>query len=106
MTIFIHKADIGTKFELSIVDSDDTTIDVSSATVKYIYFKKPDGTKIRRTASFNTDGSDGIITYTTILADIDQIGEWQVQGYVEITAGKFFTEKKTFNVLETLYVAS
>jgi hypothetical protein len=106
MTTYIHNADIGTIFRLTITDTDEAVIDVSSASVKYLYFQKPDGTKIKRTATFYTDGSDGIIQYTSISGDIDQTGLWQVQGYVETSDGKFFTEKTGFSVLATLYTAS
>lgn len=106
MTTYIHKADIGTIFRLTITDTAGTAIDVSSATVKYIYFKKPDGTKTKETADFYTNGSDGIIQYTAVSGDIDQVGLWQVQGYVETTDGKFFTRKASFTVLDTLYTAA
>jgi hypothetical protein len=106
MTTYIHKADIGTIFRLTIVDTDGDAIDVSTASVKYIYFRKPDGTLVKETAAFYTDGSDGIIQYTSVSGDIDTIGDWQVQGYVETTDGKFFTEIAEFTALPTLYTAS
>ena len=105
-TIYIHNADIGTIFRLTIVDTAGAAINVSMATVKYIYFQKPDGTKKKKTAAFYTDGSDGKIQYTTVSGDIDQAGLWQVQGYVETSSGKFFTVKTNFSVLNTLYTAS
>lgn len=106
MTIVIHNGDIGTAFELTIVDTNGATIDVSTATVKYIYFSDPTGTRMKKTAAFKTDGSDGIITYTTVDGDIDEVGTWQVQGYIETLLGKFYTEKSSFRVLSTLYVAA
>jgi hypothetical protein len=106
VTTYIHVGDIGTIIELDITDTDGVAINVSSATVKYIYLKKPSGTKIKRDAEFTNTGSDGKIQYTTISGDIDRAGEWQVEGYVELTDGKFFTTKDDFVVLPTLYVAS
>jgi hypothetical protein len=106
MTTYIHKADIGTIFRLTITDTAGTAIDVSSASVKYIYFEDPSGNKTKETAAFYTDGSDGIIQYTSVAGDIDEEGIWQIQGYVETSDGNFFTEKTTFNVLSTLYTAS
>ena len=105
MTISIHNGDIGTIFELTIVDTDGTAIDVSTASVKYIYFADPDGDKVCKTAAFTTDGTDGKIQYTTIAGDIDEVGTWLVQGYVETSLGKFYTERGDFKVLPTLYVA-
>ena len=52
MTIVIHKGDIGTIFRGTVKDSDGDAIDVSTATVKYIYFKKPDYTRVKKTALF------------------------------------------------------
>ena len=103
MTTIVHKADVGTVFELTINDTDGDAIDVSTAAVKYIYFQKPDYTLVKKTASFKTDGSDGIITYTAVANDINMVGTWMVQGYVETSDGKFFTEKKEFEVETTLY---
>ena len=97
-TIYVHNADLGTIFRLTITDTAGTASDVSTASTKYIYFQDPDGTKTQKTAAFYTDGKDGIIQYTTIAGDIDQVGTWQVQGYVETSLGKFFTEKSSFKV--------
>lgn len=105
MTIYVHNGDIGTIFRLTITDTAGTAIDVSTASVKYIYFQDPSGNKVKKTATFTTDGTDGIIQYTTIAGDIDEEGVWQVQGYVETSLGKFFTEKAAFRVLSTLYTA-
>ena len=106
MTIYAHNGDIGTVFELTIVDTDEVPIDVSTAIVKYIYFQDPTGARMRKTATFTTDGTDGKIQYVTIAGDIDEVGTWQVQGYVETSLGKFYTEKMSFQVSSTLYVAA
>ena len=106
MTTYIHKADIGTIFELTITTEAGVAIDVSTATIKFIYLQKPDGTKLKKTAVFVTDGTNGKIKYTAVAGDIDQVGDWQIQGYVETSDGKFFTRKTKFEVLPTLYVAS
>lgn len=70
----IHVGDIGTIFRLTIKDTAGTAINVSTASVKYIYFEAPDGTKTKKTAAFYTNGSDGIIQYIAVLGDIDQVG--------------------------------
>ena len=106
MTTVIHDTDIGTIFRLTVKDADGTAIDVSTATVKFIYFQKPDRSRLKKTAAFLTDGSEGIIQYVGVSGDIDQIGDWQVQGYVETSDGKFFTEVEKFIVKPTIYTAS
>ena len=103
-TTSVHVNDIGTIFRLTIKDTAGTAIDVSTAlATKYLYFQKPDGTKVVQTAAFYTDGTDGIIQYTTVDGDIDQAGNWQIQGFVDITDGEFFSSASSFTVLSTLY---
>ena len=101
-TIFVHNGDIGTIFQLTITDTAGTAIDVSTASTKYIYFQDPTGAKVQKTAAFTTSGTDGKIQYTTIAGDIDMVGNWVCQGYVETSLGKFWTEKAGFKVYSNL----
>lgn len=93
----IHKNDIGTEFRCTIKD-DESVVDVSSVTLKQLLFKKPDGTVLTKTASFYTDGTDGIITYASIDGDLDQCGLWELQGYVEFGSTEFHSDIKNFMV--------
>jgi len=104
-TIYVHNGDIGTIFRLTITDTAGTAIDVSTASVKYINFQDPSGVRMQKTAAFYTDGTDGKIQYTSVSGDIDSVGTWQIQGYVETSLGKFWTEKDTFKVYSTLATA-
>lgn len=101
-SIFIHKGDIGTIFQLIVTDKNGVPIDISTADTKFIYFHSPAGQNIKKDAEFFTDGTDGIVQYVTIDGDIDVFGLWVVEGYVETTLGKFFTEKANFTVYSTL----
>ena len=99
----IHVGDVGTIIRLTITEDDDTTaVNVSTASVKKFYFLKLDGTKLAKTAEFNTDGVDGKLKYTAIAGDIDTAGRWQVQAYVEIGAAKYYSTKTTFTVHSNL----
>lgn len=99
----IHNGDVGTIIRLTITEDDDTTaVDVSGATVKTFYFLKPTGTKINKTVVFDSDGTDGKLKYTTIAGDIDTVGRWQVQAYVEIGTAKYYSTKATFSVQSNL----
>lgn len=81
----IHLDDIGTVFEITLMDGDDAE-DVSSATVtKDIIFRKPGGTKVTQAASFTTDGTDGKIEYTSVADDLDEVGAWNIQAYLILT---------------------
>ena len=99
----IHVGDVGTIFRLTITEDDDVTaVNVSGASVKKFYFAKPDGTKVNKTAEFNTTGVDGKLKYTAVAGDIDTAGRWQVQAYVEIGAAKYWSSKETFSVHSNL----
>tara|TARA_B100000131_G_C18008367_1_gene569430 strand:+ start:606 stop:923 length:318 start_codon:yes stop_codon:yes gene_type:complete len=100
----IHQNDVGTIFKVTVKDGD-SAVDISSATSgssKIIIFKKPSGTKEEKNASFNTDGTDGIMNYTIQTDDLDEIGTYQIQGKVVISDGTFFTDIKKFKVHRNL----
>lgn len=97
----VHLNDIGTIFELTILDQDDAVVNVSSAVgagTKVIRFEKPDGSVVSQEAVFSTNGTDGKIRYVSLSGDIDQVGTWSMQGFVNITAGEFSTECPEFPV--------
>ena len=94
----VHENDIGTVFKLTVKDQDGVIVDISSASTKQIIFKKPGGNILTKTASFQTDGTDGIIKYTTLSGDLNEKGIWQIQAYVVITAGTFYSDVLEFKV--------
>ena len=100
-TCQIHQVDAGTLFEVTLSDCG-TLLDVSGATTKQIIFKKPDGTTLTTTASFKTDGTDGIIQYTTTITDLDQSGIWSIQAYIVIGTSQWHTDIQTFRVYGNL----
>jgi|SRR6187455_190369 len=85
------------------VKEDGTAVNVSSATTKEFKLRSPSGVVKTRTASFFTNGSDGIITYETIADDLDEAGMWDIQVYLELTNGfEGHTFPDNFLVLENL----
>lgn len=99
----IFVGDLGTVFELEIRDQDNLVVDISQATVKKMKFVKPDGTALSKDTVFSTDGTDGKIRWTTTQAtDLDQAGDWDREGYVEMPTGKWHTTIVTFRVHEHL----
>jgi hypothetical protein len=70
----MHKGDIGTVIIL------DTGVDLSGAVSSSIKYKKPNGTTGEWTATTSTTE----IRYTTLAGDIDQAGDWELQGYVDL----------------------
>jgi len=98
----IHKSDIGTLFKVTIKDGD-TAVDISSASVtKQIVFRKPSGTLLTKAASFFTDGTDGILTYTSISGDLNEIGSWKLQAYVVLGSNEFRSDLASFKVHRNL----
>jgi len=98
----IHEDDIGTKFLLTVRD-DDGPVDISSASVKKIIFEKPDKTIVEKTASFETDGSDGKIYYITEDPSIlDKKGYWRIQAEITMGGGTWRSSVETFHVYDNL----
>tara|TARA_R110000744_G_scaffold104065_5_gene199328 strand:- start:338 stop:649 length:312 start_codon:yes stop_codon:yes gene_type:complete len=98
----IHKGDIGTVFKVTIKDGSEV-VDISSSTTKQLIFKKPSGEKLEKAASYFTNGSDGIITYSTLDGDLDEEGMWKLQGKIILSGGNTFnTDLKSFKIHRNL----
>lgn len=93
----IHVGDIGTVFLGTVMDGS-SVVDVSGATTKQLFFKKPDDTVLTKTAAFTTDGSDGKIQYASIAADLDIAGWWNWQGKLILPGGTWRTDVHRFQV--------
>lgn len=101
MTEEIHVGDIGTVFEVTVQESG-TALNISTATVKQILLEPPSGTMLTKTAAFVTDGTDGKISYTTILGDLSEAGQWLLQVYLEMPTGKWHSDTQRFQVYGNL----
>ncbi len=97
----IHKDDIGTLFKCTIKDGN-TIVDVSSVTTKQLIFKKPSGALLTKAASFFTDGTDGIITYASASGDLNEVGTWRLQGFVDFGSTEFKSDIQRFKVHKNL----
>lgn len=95
-----HVGQVGLALVVEFIDSaDETAIDVSTSTVRYIYLTSPSGVTTRKTAALDTTGADGKIRYTTASdADLNEPGVWLIQGYVEIASEKFSGAESSFEV--------
>lgn len=94
----VQFGDIGAVFEVT-VENEDGIIDVSTASTKKIIFRKSDGTTLIKTASFASDGTDGIIKYVSQEDDIDTLGIWEYQSYTIIGSEKLYGRIFKFRVL-------
>ena len=93
----IHVDDIGTTLVGTVLD-DGSAVDISSASSIRMIIKKPDQTSSTKTASFNTDGTDGKMKYVTVSGDIDQVGNYKLQGKVVIGSATYYSSVSTFKV--------
>ncbi len=93
----IHIADIGTVFEIEFKDGT-TTVNISTATTKNIIFCKSDGTKDTKAGVFTTDGTDGLLRYTTVANDLNISGLWKIQGHIIISGGSWKSSIGLFEV--------
>ena len=80
----IHKDDIGTEIRLQVM-KDGEAFPLENALTKQIKMKKPSESILVVDAEFYTDGSDGILTYTTIEDDLDEAGIYAVYAYLELS---------------------
>lgn len=100
----VHVGDIGTVFVVEFREKG-KVLDISGATVKKIIFNK---TKAKNTktvvqdAEFYTGGTDGRIKYASVLDDIDIDGTWEIQGYIELPDGKWYSSTAEFEVYPNL----
>ncbi len=96
----IISGDYGQVIELTFIDVDtDAAADISSySTAIKMVFTSPTGVETEKTATFKTDGSDGIIKYTTETGLLTA-GWWYVRGQVQGGSAKLTTTKHKFKVL-------
>ena len=97
----VHLNDIGTALRVTI-EEDGAALDISTATTKQILLVKPSMTKLTKTAVFVTDGTDGVIEYVTIAGDLDELGNYSIQGYIVMTGWTGHSEVKQFKVYRNL----
>jgi len=75
--------DIGFIIEHLVTTNGVAPRDISGATLTEFHARTPAGVTKTWTAVFTTDGSDGLLRYTTIAGDLDEAGDWLIQAYVE-----------------------
>lgn len=96
----VHVGDIGTVYKQTLEDSG-TAIDISGASAMQFLVLKPDGTTATWTAAFDTDGTDGVIKYTTVADDLDQAGVWYIQAKITFASGVVFTAARQHLLVHT-----
>lgn len=98
----IVASDYGQIAKITFIDVDtDAAADISSysSTISMI-FTSPSGTSTTKTATFDSDGTDGVIKYTIEQSFLTTAGNWKVRGRVASGSAVLTTEQHTFRVLE------
>ena len=81
---------------------DATPVDISSYTTRQFIFKSPVGTVTTKAATFDDDGTDGILKYTVADGDIDRSGSWRVQARISKTGVELTSDPLHFQVEDRL----
>jgi hypothetical protein len=97
----IVDSDYGQVAKLTFKDVDtDAAADISAySTTIQMLFSDPLGNVTTKTATFDSDGTDGIIKYTIETGLLTRPGKWKVRGRVKSANAKLTTEAHTFEVL-------
>jgi len=97
----INAGDYGWIGKLRIVE-DGGPVDLTAFTTRQMIFRTPDGATLTKTASFDTNGVDGVLRYEVLTGDIATPGRWLVQARVSRTGAQITTEAHAFDVAERL----
>ena len=86
------------------VKDDGSAVDISSASALQINIRQPSDEIINRAGLKKGDGSSvsGVMYYDTVAGDLNEIGNYKLQGKVILTAGTFYTDIHTFKVHHNL----
>lgn len=98
----LHVADVGAQIIATLTDTTGVAQDISQAIGEQIIFEKPDGSLLTVTASFVTDGSDGVVRYIFGEGDLDQSGTWRYQALITFASGEIYSDVAKFKVLPNL----
>jgi hypothetical protein len=95
----IHIGDTGTRLRVLITDETGVPVPLQSASEKVVILTSQSGVVKTRDAIFDTNGSDGMLAYITLAADIDEAGTWEITGRVTIGGNRWTGDPATFTVM-------
>lgn len=93
---------VGLMVIYEVQDSTGAARDISSFTTTELIFKQPDGAVVTKAATFQTDGTDGKLTYETVAGDLALAGSWRVQAHLANVSYDEFTEVSLFHLSKNL----
>lgn len=89
---------IGAYIRYQVLDENGLPKDIGGATVKQLVFGRPNRTTFTVSASFFTNGADGILQYITVDGDLTPYGRYQAQANLVMPGFNGRTEVRTFPV--------
>jgi hypothetical protein len=93
MTKTVRKGDVGTLVKVYV------GCDISDANLTQLIYQKPNGNKGTWVGSIV---ENSYIAYTLQTGDIDIVGHWKLQAYVETLSGKWYGDIASFIVQDRL----
>ncbi len=88
----IYKGDYG------VIVRVDTKINLTGSTGRAFKILKPDGREVSWSCTVESPATGGILTYTTVLGDLDVSGTYKLYAEVTFASSKFLGETATFRV--------
>ena len=94
----IFKNDVGTTFRITIKDETGAAINLSPASSKKLYIRRPIGTPLIKDLQFVGDGSDGVVQYIIVAGDLIYVGTYTMQTKITLPEGEWYTTAMSFAV--------
>ena len=94
----IHVDDVGTVFEVTLKQDLSTVLPLDTATTIQAWLRDPDLVTTVKDVTLVTDGSDGLVRYTSAAGDLHTAGIWSLQFYVVFPSGTWHSDIWKFNV--------
>lgn len=79
-----------------------TPMNITGLTAANVFIIKPSGTIFAGSGTVFTDGTDGILLYSTVANDLDEAGLYELQGKIFTPSGDFYSDVSYFQVLEPI----
>lgn len=99
----LRVGDIGTKIKVIMIDGGTgNPLDISTATSRQILMERSNGSLETKTGLLETDGTDGIMYFLTIVTDLTTSGVYFFQGRVAFTDGTWSGTPSQESVLSNL----
>lgn len=98
----IHVGDFGTQFIVEVLNQNNQTINLSSATSITLRFLRPDGTVTDHVASVYMGGTTGKLVYVLEDGDINIAGLWNYQAIIVFAQGTWSTNIVPFTVYDNI----